>query len=914
MASSTKFSVDYAKRVANCKKCRQQLPKGELRMARMVPNPFTTDSNNPSEMKQYFHAECLFETLTRCRATTKVIESPADIEGWSNVQEEDRSKILDLISNLEKVRAGKGNGTKTPSRPSKKQVESDTYERESSKKKKEDSSKKHLSGGNSEHKEKRKAESTEKKSSKKEGTTTTKEGEESGGNEESAGTSGSSDKAQNKRGEKRKLEVGESCEREKEGKKRKVHVQEEDIKKERRYSKFDSFKLFCKLCEVLASVSKYTDKSTAVNMFVNKDGYDGDMLLLVRMLLPSTDQRVFNLKEKQLIKLFSNIFGWSPEELTDSFNQTGDVSITIRQYFEKSIEDGRKSHLSLQDVDSWLNRLTEYTKEDDQQRHLNYIAKRATPLELQFILRLIKKDLRINAGAKHILDGIKKGAYEAFQNSRDLKSVLEKCRTLGSDTSFLIDSGIALGTPVKPMLAEPCRSVEQAMKTCVNGMFSEIKYDGERLQLHKSGDTFTFFSRSLRPVQEHKVSHLSDVIPQAFPKGGDMILDAEVLLVDTATGKPLPFGTLGVHKKEQFANALVCLFVFDCLLFDGKCLVDRPLKERKKILEENINEVPNRVLLSNYQLIRKNEHDKLKTMIWKAIDEGLEGLVLKDLESVYEPGKRHWLKVKKDYLEEGKMADTADLIVLGAYYGTGCKGGMMSVFLMGVYDETSNVFLTVTKCGNGHDDATLDRINKELQPMMRKIGRDYESVPCWLKCSRSLVPDFVVDDPKKAPVWEITGAEFSRSDNHSARGISIRFPRVTKIRDDKSWSSATNMDELQKMFEVSKQKTDFDRSVEDEIPLFAKNNVNNPFGDSAALDGDIGKLEANKMETTEDNTNHQDDDEKPCLEGGSPKKEETAPKQKEATSGDASEKVTCKYGSKCYRKNPEHLRKYHHSP
>lgn len=343
-------------------------------------------------------------------------------------------------------------------------------------------------------------------------------------------------------------------------------------------------------------------------------------------------------------------------------------------------------------------------------------------------------------------------------------------------------------------------------------------------------------------------------------------------------------------------------------------MVDRPLKERKKILEENINEVPNRVLLSNYQLIRKNEHDKLKTMIWKAIDEGLEGLVLKDLESVYEPGKRHWLKVKKDYLEEGKMADTADLIVLGAYYGTGCKGRMMSVFLMGVYDEASNVFLTVTKCGNGHDDATLDRINKELQPRMRKIGRDYDSLPCWVKCSRSLVPDFVIDDPKKAPVWEITGAEFSRSDNHSARGISIRFPRVTKIRDDKSWSSATNIDELQRMFEVSKQKTDFDRSVEDEIPLFAKNNINNPFGDSAALDGDIGKLEANKMETAEDDADHQADGEKPYLEGGSPRREDTTLKQKEITPGDASEKITCKYGSKCYRKNPEHLRKYHHPP
>ena len=65
------------------------------------------------------------------------------------------------------------------------------------------------------------------------------------------------------------------------------------------------------------------------------------------------------------------------------------------------------------------------------------------------------------------------------------------------------------------------------------------------------------------------------------------------------------------------------------------------------------------------------------------------GLVLKDLKSKYEPGKRHWLKVKKDYLNEGAMADTADLVVLGAWYGTGNKGGLMSVFLMGCYDEAS---------------------------------------------------------------------------------------------------------------------------------------------------------------------------------------------------------------------------------
>lgn len=76
----------------------------------------------------------------------------------------------------------------------------------------------------------------------------------------------------------------------------------------------------------------------------------------------------------------------------------------------------------------------------------------------------------------------------------------------------------------------------------------------------------------------------------------------------------------------------------------------------------------------------------------------------------YEPGKRHWLKVKKDYLFGGAMADTADLVVLGAWYGTGQKGGMMSIFLMGCWDPASRRWCTVTKVHGGHDDQTLERL------------------------------------------------------------------------------------------------------------------------------------------------------------------------------------------------------------
>jgi DNA ligase-3 len=174
--------------------------------------------------------------------------------------------------------------------------------------------------------------------------------------------------------------------------------------------------------------------------------------------------------------------------------------------------------------------------------------------------------------------------------------------------------------------------------------------------------------------------------------------------------------------------------------------------------------------------------------------EGLEGLVLKDTKSIYEPGKRHWLKMKKDYLEEGTMADSADLVVLGAYYGTGNKGGMRSVFLMGSYNEKTKKWCTVTKVGNGFDDAKLESLQKEIE--MVEIKKNMKDVPDWLNVDKTLVPDFVVKDPKKAPVWEIVGAEFSESKNHTADGISIRFPRVSRIRDDKSWKEANNVERL----------------------------------------------------------------------------------------------------------------------
>ncbi|CAJ0958625.1 unnamed protein product, partial [Mesorhabditis belari] len=793
---STRYSCDYAVRAAGCKKCKLQLPKGELRLAKVTPNPFVQNAEGPPpDMKSYFHPICLFDTFMKARATTKVIEEPGDLEGWIDMTDEDKVKVTELIDDLVKTREKKGGGVQRTLTPIVKKAV-----------KKEEDSEQQSSAKAAAFFSKREPLKAVKKEEP--------ETEESKANQE---------------------------------------------------SKFNLFTKLCKLCELIADVNKHLDKADC-------------------------------------------IFGVPPAKLTDEYNKNGDISQTIKEAAENFKFSVEKSDWSIQKIDRWLDKLAQKTHDEDQLEHLRFATKRLSPRELQYLLRLIKKDMRFNAGAKVIFDGFHPNAYEAFQSCRDLADIVKRVETgaiSGEKSSLAVN--ITLGTPILPMLAEACKSVEFAMKRCSNGMLAEIKYDGERVQIHKKGDKFDFFSRSLKPVVKHKVALVDKYIVKAFPDAKDLILDAEILMVDTATGKPLPFGTLGIHKKEKFSNAVPCLFVFDCLLYDDVPVKDKPLSERKKFLEDTLKEVPNHVMHSNYQVIKHGENHKLKTMILKAIDEGLEGLVLKDLNGVYEPGKRHWLKVKKDYLEDGGMADTADLIVLGAYYGTGNKGGKMSVFLMGVYDEDTETYRTVCKMGNGHTDEVLDRLNKELKPKMRAIKRDVEKLPKWLRCSSQLCPDFVMMDPKQAPVWEITGAEFSRSTNHTADGISIRFPRVTKIRDDKDVETATCLRELKILFENSKEKSDVDKDEDDSLPIYSK--------DKLALGQAM-----HDSEGEDDDTKHllkQENEQNVAVENTSPKaqpKEEKARRGKEPYDKKDEQKdlPACKWGSLCSRKNPQHLKEFAH--
>uniref|UniRef100_A0A3B3I514 DNA ligase n=1 Tax=Oryzias latipes TaxID=8090 RepID=A0A3B3I514_ORYLA len=768
-----RFLVEYAKRgTAGCKKCKDKIQKGIVRIGKIVPNPF---SESAGEMKEWYHVKCIFEKLERARATTKKIEDITDLEGWEELQDEDKELINKHVSDLmAKVNASPKKKVQAKMNPTGQLMAPP-------------------------------ADPSVNAPRKFSGFTAAKAGSSGAVSLPPAAAAAGQGSA--------------------------LSTQLCDPK-----HKDCLFREFRKLCAVVAENNSYNSKTQIIEKFLKKgtggDQFHGDLYLTVKLLLPGVVKSVYNLNDKQIVKLFSRIFRSNQEEMVRDLEQ-GDVSETVRMFFEesKSFPPASKSLLTIQEVDESLTRLAQLTKEDEQQSELEAIAKKCTSNDLKCIIRLIKHDLKMNAGAKHVLDAVDPNAYDAFKASRNLGDVIQRVlrnqqeASNGSGPRKLLTVEASLMTPVQPMLAEACKSIDQAMKKCPNGMYAEIKYDGERVQVHKSGDSFSYFSRSLKPVLPHKVAHFKDYIPQAFPGGHSMILDAEVLLIDTKSSKPLPFGTLGIHKKAAFQDANVCLFVFDCIYFNGVSLMERPLKERRKFLTDNMVEVPNRILFSEMKHVTRA--GDLADMITRVIREGLEGLVLKDIKSTYEPGKRHWLKVKKDYLNEGAMADTADLVVLGAFYGKGSNGGIMSSFLMGCYDPDSKKWCTVTKCSGGYDDAMLARLQKELDVI--KISKEPSKIPGWLKIVKNYYPDFIIRDPEKAPVWEITGAEFSKSEMHTADGISIRFPRMTRIRDDKDWKTATNLHQLRELFRISKEHCDFKVTAG---PSTADNNKGSSGGDS----------------------------------------------------------------------------------
>lgn len=374
-------------------------------------------------------------------------------------------------------------------------------------------------------------------------------------------------------------------------------------------------------------------------------------------------------------------------------------------------------------------------------------------------------------------------------------------------TSLPQHCGLTPGIPLKPMLAHPTKGVREVLARFENMEFTcEYKYDGERAQIHIPGDVTSakIFSRN----QEDNSTKYPDImrrLPALLrPSVKSCVLDTEAVAFDVTNQQILPFQVLSTRKRkdanESEIKVQVCVFVFDLLYLNGEPLVRQPLAARRQLLRDHFNEVP-----GEWQFAVSRDCtgvEAIQEFLEEAVKASCEGLMVKTLQgrdATYEIARRshNWLKLKKDYLDG--VGDTIDAVVIGAWHGRGKRAGNYGGFLLACFDPQLDQYQSLCKIGTGFTDHDLQSITELLKQHVIDEPRGY------YRFDQSHTPDVWLS---ANCVCEVRCADLSLSPAHHAaigllqpdKGISLRFPRFVRIRDDKKPEDATTSQQIADLY------------------------------------------------------------------------------------------------------------------
>ncbi|KAH6686805.1 DNA ligase I [Plectosphaerella plurivora] len=398
----------------------------------------------------------------------------------------------------------------------------------------------------------------------------------------------------------------------------------------------------------------------------------------------------------------------------------------------------------------------------------------------------------------------------------------------------------------------------------------EFKYDGQRAQIHcDEKGKVSIFSRHLELMTD-KYPDLVALMPKIRAEGVEsFIMEGEVVAIDRQTGDLKNFQTLTNRARKDVAigsiQVDVCMFAFDLMFLNGQPLLDRPFRERRELLRSMFHEVPHTFTWVKSLDATSADADTVLDFFKAATDIKCEGIMVKILDNLaelpyqggepdqggeedatadsakpkakggkptdtkkktrrkpllatYEPDKRldSWLKVKKDY---SSSFDTLDMIPVAGWHGSGRKAKWWSPILMAVRNDESGALEVVCKCMSGFTDAFY-KANREFYDNggSGKVDDDGEPFTQNIRATKPAFVEYSGPEPdvwfEPQEVWEMAFADITMSPTYTAaiglvsdeRGLSLRFPRFLKKREDKSMEEASTVDFLAGLFRKQEAK------------------------------------------------------------------------------------------------------------
>lgn len=496
-----------------------------------------------------------------------------------------------------------------------------------------------------------------------------------------------------------------------------------------------------------------------------------------------------------LLNALSKSSGLPVKKIEDIVRETGDIGKTAVKALGK-VSKGQATFSSFLDSPVELSIMEVFERFKDiscatgkgsqtsRIKHLQYLFNSASAEEVGYIARLAIEDMRIGVGEGIVRDAIAKAfdvpvasVERGYMLTNDMGLVAVTAKEGGNEA--LLNLGLQVGRPIKLMLAQVTPDIETAIKD-LGIVAAEWKFDGARVQIHKKGDEVLLYSRRL----ENITASLPDIVAavKKAVKADSAILDGEAVAIDE-DGRPKPFQEIlkRFRRKYDVQNQVrhipLILNLFDIMCLNGESLIDLSLRQRREFL---VSSVENSDLVHVDSQIITSDILQINSMYEQALQAGHEGIMLKNPDSPYSPGKRG-----KNWLKKKPVMETLDLVVIGAEWGYGRRTSFLGSYALACHDPETGRFLPVGKVATGISDEQLAELTELFKEhIISESGTIVEIRPHIL--------------------FEVAFEEIQKSTNYES-GYALRFPRLVRVRDDKSLEEVDTLERLEDMYRTQRK-------------------------------------------------------------------------------------------------------------